>query len=78
MKFAFVVLIRGKLSPTTYLAMLRLWIIILGYTKLARFGDLGKNLPTFMYRTSAIITRGLCTFYPLFEVQKRFFKELFS
>ena len=30
------------------------------------------------YRTSAIITRGLYTFYPLFEVQKRFFKGFFS
>ena len=30
------------------------------------------------YRTRAIITRGLYTFYPLFEVQKRFFKGLFS
>ena len=34
------------------------------------------NLGT--YRTRAIITRGLYTFYPLFEVQKRFFKGLFS
>ena len=30
------------------------------------------------YRTRAIITRGLYTFYQLFEVQKRFFKGLFS
>ena len=30
------------------------------------------------YRTRAIITRGLYTFYPLFEVQKRFFMGLFS
>ena len=30
------------------------------------------------YRTRAIITRGLYTFYPLFEVQKRFFKGLVS
>ena len=30
------------------------------------------------YRTRAIITRGWYTFYPLFEVQKRFFKGLFS
>ena len=29
-----------------------------------------------IYRTRAIITRGLYTFYPLFEGQKRFFKEL--
>ena len=31
----------------------------------------------FAYRTRAIITRGLYTFYPLFEVQKRFFKGFF-
>ena len=30
------------------------------------------------YRTRAIITRGLYTFYFIFEVQKRLFKELFS
>ena len=30
------------------------------------------------YRTRAIITRGLYIFYPLFESQKRFFKEFFS
>ena len=30
-----------------------------------------------IYRTRAIITRGLYTFYPLFEVQKRFFKGFF-
>ena len=30
------------------------------------------------YRTRSIITRGLYTFYPLFEGQKRFFKEFFS
>ena len=29
------------------------------------------------YRTRAIITRGMYTFYPIFEGQKRFFKELF-
>ena len=32
----------------------------------------------FIYRTRAIITRGLYIFYPLFEGQKRFFKGLFS
>ena len=32
----------------------------------------------FKYRTGAIITRGLYIFYPLFEGQKRFFKEVFS
>ena len=31
-----------------------------------------------IYRMRALITRGLYTFYPLFEVQKRFFKEPFS
>ena len=31
----------------------------------------------FEYRTRAIITRGLYSFYPLFEVQKRFFKGFF-
>ena len=30
------------------------------------------------YRTRAIITRGLYTFYHIFEGQKRLFKELFS
>ena len=30
------------------------------------------------YRTRAIITRGLYTFYPIFEGQKRLFKEFFS
>ena len=32
----------------------------------------------FNYRTRTIITRGLYTFYPIFEGQKRLFKELFS
>ena len=31
-----------------------------------------------IYRTRAIITRGLYSFYPLFGVQKRFFKGFFS
>ena len=31
-----------------------------------------------IYRTRAIITRGLYFFNPIFEAQKRFFKELFS
>ena len=30
-----------------------------------------------IYRTRAIITRGLYTFYPIFEGQKRFLKGLF-
>ena len=29
------------------------------------------------YRTRAIKTRGLYTFYPIFEGQKRFFKEFY-
>ena len=42
-------------------------------------GDvLCQRKKTFIYRTRAIITRGLYTFYPLFEVEKRFFKGLFS
>ena len=32
----------------------------------------------YIYRTSAIINRGLYTFYPLLEVKKRFFKGLLS
>ena len=35
------------------------------------------DLHSFDYRTRAIITCGLYTFYPIFEGQKRFFKELF-
>ena len=38
---------------------------------------LSKNNIT-IYRTRAIITRGLYTFYPLFEGQKCFFKDVFS
>ena len=34
--------------------------------------------PSFVYRTRAIITRGLYTFYPILEVQKRLFKVLFT
>ena len=30
------------------------------------------------YRTRAIITRGLYNLNPLFEAEKRFFKEVFS
>ena len=37
-----------------------------------------KGSTEIIYRTRAIITRGLYNFYPLFEVQKRFFKGLFS
>ena len=33
--------------------------------------------PVYVYRTRAIITRDLYTFYPLFEVQKRFFQGAF-
>ena len=32
----------------------------------------------FDYRTRAIITRGLYTFYPIFEGQKHLLKEFFS
>ena len=32
----------------------------------------------FVYRSRAIITHGLYIFNPLFEGQKRFFKEVFS
>ena len=35
------------------------------------------QVPNAKYRTRAIITRGLYIFYPLFEGQKRFFKEVF-
>ena len=38
---------------------------------------LGKDHHNLIYRTRAIITRVLYTFGSLFEVQKRFFKELF-
>ena len=31
-----------------------------------------------IYRMRGIITRGLYTFHPLFKVQKRFFKGIFS
>ena len=34
----------------------------------------GKAPLKYVYRTRAIITRGLFTFYPLFEVQKTFFQ----
>ena len=49
-------------------------------TKVAWFELLSilKGCVVRMYRTRAIITRGLYTFYPLFEGQKRFFKEFFS
>ena len=35
------------------------------------------NVSDSKYHTRIIITRNLYTFYPLFEVQKRFFKGLF-
>ena len=37
---------------------------------------MGQSLEE-IYRTRAIITRGLYTFYPLFEVQKPFFQGAF-
>ena len=40
--------------------------------------DKKPRLQIDFYRTRAIITRGLYTFYPIFKGQKRFFKELFS
>ena len=54
-----------------------------GYIKV-KLGNLthddDKNHPCMFasttYYTYAIITRGLYTFYPFFEVQKRFFKGL--
>ena len=42
------------------------------------FNDIQTHCLSKDYRTRAIITRGLYIFYPLFEVQKRFFKGLFS
>ena len=38
---------------------------------------LSNFLKKVKYRTRAIITHGLYTFYPLFEVQKRFFQGAF-
>ena len=41
-------------------------------------GQKGAKLgPHSTYCTRAIITRGLCTFYPLFEFQKRFLRSFF-
>ena len=37
-----------------------------------------QNTLKFNYHTGVIITCRLCTFYPLFEIKKSFFKELFS
>ena len=37
-----------------------------------------QNTLKFNYHTGVIITSRLCTFYPLFEIKKSFFKELFS
>ena len=48
-----------------------------GKSKYHNFCKFKENL-LLKYRTRAIITHGLYTFYPLFEVQKRFFKGLFS
>ena len=47
-------------------------------TRLATDKETDESWDIFIYSTRAIITRGLYTFYPLFEVQKRFFKGLFS
>ena len=43
----------------------------------AKLVVIGLRAGFLVYRTRAIITRGLYTFYPIFEGQKRFFKELF-
>ena len=51
-------------------------VIILNCYKFLEY--LFNRLNKSMYRTRTIITRGLYSFYPLFEVQKRFFMELFS
>ena len=37
-----------------------------------------KRVYSLNYHTRAIMTRGLYTFYTIFEGQKRFFKEVFS
>ena len=49
-----------------------LWFLLSKYLLLSRWQAMNFN-----YRTRAILTRELYTFYPLFEVQKRFFKGLF-
>ena len=51
-------------------------VIILNRYKFLEY--LFNKLNKSMYRTRTIITRGFYSFYPLFEVQKRFFTELFS
>jgi hypothetical protein len=50
--------------------------LVLGLVKLIDAKGIG--LAQLIYRTRAIITRGLYIFYPLFGSQKRFFKEVFS
>ena len=40
--------------------------------------SLQKYYEIYKYHTQAIITHGLYILNPLFEVQKRFFKEFFS
>ena len=58
-------------------------LVEIGLTDLSKSGFHGileSDRPFLLlrrYRTRAIITRGLYTFYPIFEGQKRFFKELF-
>ena len=51
-------------------------IMAFGIVQLA-CGALTLILEVSIYRMRAIITRGLYTFYPIFEGQKRLFKELF-
>ena len=58
-------------------------ISIASFRKTAKFSCESLTLKLYgiyiyTYRTRAIITRGLYTFYRLFEVQKRFFMFFFS
>ena len=53
-------------------------IIFNSHNKLFQYASTDMDKVLLKYRTRAIITRGLYTFYPLFEVQKRFFKGPFS
>ena len=70
-----------RLMVIFVLMNLKLWCQICGQNQRSIFQIFWKADTLslkFEYRTRAIITRGLFTFYPLFEVQKRFFKKLFS
>ena len=52
-------------------------IAALNLIKLMSKMSLDEHLQKINYHTCAIITRGLYTFYPLFEVQKRFLRGFF-